>query len=263
MSKTNAPIASAPATATDAAVLLAEALYRFHEVKGRRLPVLLDVNFKIQKGEFVAIMGPSGSGKTTLLQLLSGLDTPSAGRVEVAGRPMSELDERERTLLRRDKIGFVFQFFNLLPTLTIEENVELPLRIAGRSLKDGRVEVERLLHQFGLVDRRDHLPSQLSGGEMQRASICRALITGAPLLLCDEPTGNLSTKAGEEVMKALMHCREKEKRTILLVTHNVRDAANADRVLILRDGQIVPDAELRGPGLTAAQIHETLTKLGI
>lgn len=208
-------------------------------------------------------MGPSGSGKTTLLQLLSGLDTPSAGRVEVAGQSISELGERERTILRREKIGFVFQFFNLLPTLSVEENVELPLRIAGRSLKDGRTEVERLLHQFNLVDRRDHLPSQLSGGEMQRTSLCRALISGAPLLLCDEPTGNLSTKAGEEVMRALRHCREKEKRTILLVTHNVRDASFADRVLLLKDGQLVPDAELIGPGLSAASIHETLERHGI
>lgn len=259
---TNTSVISKPPT-TDSAVLRAEALYRFHEVKGRRLPVLLDINFSINKDEFVAIMGPSGSGKTTLLQLLSGLDTPSAGRVELAGRPMSDLDERERTLLRREKIGFVFQFFNLLPTLTIEENVELPLRIAGRSLKDGRTEVERLLHQFGLVDRRDHLPSQLSGGEMQRTSICRAMITGAPLLLCDEPTGNLSTKAGEEVMRALRHCRDKEKRTILLVTHNVRDAAQADRILVLKDGQLVPEAELRGPGISPDAIHEMLAKHGI
>ncbi|MFN0205793.1 MAG: ABC transporter ATP-binding protein [Planctomycetota bacterium] len=252
-----------PHSATETLAIRADGLYRFHEVKGRKLPVLLDISFQVRREEFVAIMGPSGSGKTTLLQLVSGLDTPSSGSIELGGRPMSELDERGRTLLRREQIGFVFQFFNLLPTLTVEENIQLPLRIAGRSIKSSQVEIERLLHQFGLSDRRDHLPSQLSGGEMQRTSIARAMITGAPILLCDEPTGNLATKAGEEVMNALRHCRDREKRTILLVTHNVRDAAYADRVFMLKDGQTVPNAELRGPGLTPDLIHETLAKLGI
>ena len=270
---TEAPATQAQAAATQPAAhlpdlaavpaLRAQGVYRFHEVRGRKIPVLLDVNFEVRKQEFVAIMGPSGSGKTTLLQLLSGLDVPSSGLLEVAGRPMSDLDEQGRTVLRREEIGFVFQFFNLLATLTVEENVELPLRIAGKSLRDGRIEIERLLHHFGLVERRDHLPGQLSGGEMQRTSIARALVTGAPILLCDEPTGNLSSKAGEEVMKALCHCRDKEKRTVLLVTHNARDAAYADRVQLLRDGQLVPEGEMRGPGLTAEHIHETLAKLGI
>lgn len=243
----------------------AKEVYRFHEVKGHKVPVLLDINFSINIGEFVAIMGPSGSGKTSLLQLLSGLDTPSSGTIELMGQPMSDLSEQERTLLRREKIGFVFQFFNLLPTLTVEENIQLPLRIAGRSVVEGRLEVERLLKLFGLSERRDHLPSQLSGGEMQRTSIARALISGAPLLFCDEPTGNLSTRAGEEVMNTLHHCREKENRTILLVTHNARDAAFADRVLVMRDGQIVPEASMSADGsrLSAARIHDTLAKFGI
>jgi putative ABC transport system ATP-binding protein len=250
-------------TTSDTLAIRASGLYRFHEIKGRKLPVLLDVSFDVRREEFVAIMGPSGSGKTTLLQLISGLDVPSSGVVELDGRPMSDLDERERTLLRRRQIGFVFQFFNLLPTLTVLENVALPLRISGKSVGAAEVEIEKVLYQFGLTERRDHLPGQLSGGEMQRTSIARAMITGAPILLCDEPTGNLATKAGEEVMRALRHCRDRERRTVLMVTHNVRDAAFADRVLMLKDGQLVPDAELRGPGLTAEQIHETLARLGI
>lgn len=258
------PIAAeAPPAAVRAPVLRAQGVYRFHEVHGRKLPVLLDVSFEVQSQEFVAIMGPSGSGKTTLLQLLSGLDTPSSGLVEVAGRPMGDLDEQARTILRRAQIGFVFQFFNLLATLTVEENIELPLRILGRSVRESRNEIERLLHRFGLSERRDHLPGQLSGGEMQRTSIARAMVTGAPILLCDEPTGNLSTKAGEEVMAMLRRCCDEEKRTVLLVTHNVRDASYADRVLVLKDGQLIPDVELHGPGLTAERVHETLARLGI
>ncbi len=258
-----APTPPAPPAAPRSLALHAKGVYRFHELQGRRIPVLLDVSFEVARGDFVAIMGPSGSGKTTLLQILAGLDLPSAGSVEVLGQPLEGLDERARTLLRRDQIGFVFQFFNLLPTLTVAENVLLPLRIAGRSLRDGQLELVRLLQQFGLSERSSHLPSQLSGGEMQRTSIARALVSGAPVLLCDEPTGNLSTTAGLEVMEALRHCREREKRTILLVTHNARDAAFADRVLVLRDGALVPDAAMEGPNLTAERIHETLARLKI
>lgn len=250
-----------PATAS--AAVQVRNLYRFHELHGRKLPVLIDVSLSVAPQEFVAVMGPSGSGKTTLLQCISGLDQPSSGSVELGGRPMGDLDERARTLVRREQIGFVFQFFNLLPTLTVEENIALPLRIAGRSVRSAQADIDRLLAQFGLAERRSHLPGQLSGGEMQRTSIARALISGAPLLLCDEPTGNLATKAGEEVMKALSACRTQETRTILLVTHNPRDAAFADRVLVLRDGQLVPDGEMRGPGLTAERIHETLSRLGV
>jgi putative ABC transport system ATP-binding protein len=244
-------------------VVEAKDLYKFHQQGGERTPVLRGVSFAVETGEFVCVMGPSGSGKSTLLHLLSGLDRPSAGSVELAGADLAGLSERQRTLQRRHEVGYVFQFFNLLPNLSVRENIGLPVAIAGAGMGSAADRVRELATRLGLEARLDALPHQLSGGEMQRTSIARALMGEQPLLLCDEPTGNLAQKAGAEVMQLLRSCCDDDNRSVLLVTHNPRDAAFADRVLFLVDGELVPEAELRGPGLTVERIHETLKGLSI
>jgi putative ABC transport system ATP-binding protein len=206
-------------------------------------------------------MGPSGSGKSTLLHLVSGLDQPDAGHVVLGGARLDELDERRRTLARRRTVGHVFQFFNLLPDLTVFENVALPIQIAGARVDAARV--GGVLERLGLSGREQARPHELSGGEMQRASMARALLGDQPLLLCDEPTGNLSQKAGLEVMELLRRVCDEDGRAVLLVTHNPRDATYADRVLFLLDGELAAGVELRGPGIQVETVHETLARLSI
>ena len=225
--------------------------------------VLRGVSFEVEAGKFVCIMGPSGSGKTTLLHLISGLDEASAGTIELDGETMSDLSLRARTLLRRRTVGYVFQFFNLLSNLNVTENVGLPLAIAGRPGSEQEAVVPPLLERFGIEPRKRAFPHQLSGGEMQRTSIARALAGGQPLLLCDEPTGNLSQKAGLEVMQTLRRVCDEDGRTVLLVTHNPRDAAFADEVLFLVDGQISKERRLTGPEITVEDVHEALAALSI
>jgi len=198
---------------------------------------LRGITVDIEAGSMTAIVGPSGSGKSTLLNLLGALDQPSSGQVIVAGHDLSKLNDDARTRLRRDKIGFVFQFFNLLPTLSARENVLLPAKLAGRFDKALLARAEELLTRVGLKDRMDHRPDQLSGGEMQRVAISRALIMDPPVLLADEPTGNLDSKTGREVMTLLRGAVE-TKRTVILVTHDPRMALIADRVLTIRDGEL-------------------------
>jgi putative ABC transport system ATP-binding protein len=242
-------------------------LYKFHQQGGERVPVLRGVDLEVRPAEFVCVMGPSGSGKSTLLHLVAGLDEPSAGTIRLAGEELGSLSEGRRTLLRRSKVGFVFQFFNLLPNLSVRENVGLPIAIRGRHPEREAQVVEAIARELEIADRLDAFPHELSGGQMQRVSIARALIGGQPLLLCDEPTGNLSQKAGAEVMEILSHLvREAEgheERAVLLVTHNPRDAAFADRVHFLVDGALDPDVVLRGPDLSVERVHEALTGLAI
>jgi len=226
-------------------------------------PVLHGVSLSVAPGEFVTVMGPSGSGKTTLLHCLSGLDRPDGGTVLLAGRDLFALTERARTLLRRQTLGFVFQFFNLLPDLTVAENLALPLLISGQDPARHAGRMRRLLEAMGLAALEDRLPHGLSGGEMQRVSIARALVAEPALLRADEPTGNLSSKAGEEVMDLFRSVRERFGAAILLVTHNPRDAARGDRVLFLKDGLLDPAAALEGPGLDAARVFSRLEALGI
>ena len=225
--------------------------------------VLRGVSFEVPKGRFVCIMGPSGSGKTTLLHLISGLDEPTSGTIELAGASLAELSNRARTLRRRRTVGYVFQFFNLLANLTVRENVGLPLAIAGRPPGEAEEIVPPLLERFGISGRAEAFPYQLSGGEMQRTSIARALAGGQPLLLCDEPTGNLSQKAGLGVMQTLREVCDRDGRTVLLVTHNPRDAAFADEVLFLVDGQIASERRLTGPDIPVEDVHEALAALSI
>lgn len=209
--------------------------YAFGEHTIRALDQL---DFEVNKGEFVAIMGPSGSGKSTLLHLMGGLDSPSQGEVMLGGENFSNLPDKQLTLARRHHIGFVFQFFNLLPTLTAEENILLPILIDGQQTESYSDMLERLLTLVGLNERRDHKPDQLSGGEQQRVAIARALITQPDILLADEPTGNLDSKTGNAIMELLRLSCNDLQQTIIVVTHDPRAAAFADRVIFLRDGTI-------------------------
>lgn len=242
-----------------------EGLYKIHTASHAEVPVLRGVSFDVAPGEFVCVMGPSGSGKTTLLHLLSGLDQPSAGAIRLGGQDLTELAERERTLLRRREVGYVFQFFNLMPNLTVEENIGLPISIAGGDPAASRDRIRAQAEALGIAHRLAAYPHELSGGEMQRASIARALVGGQKLLLCDEPTGNLAQRAGAEVMELLRRARDEEGRTVVLVTHNPRDAAFADRVLFLVDGVLATDAELRRAGapLATEDVHAALARLSI
>ncbi len=227
------------------------------------MPIVRDVSFELRAGEFATIMGPSGSGKSTLLHLLAGLDRPSAGQVLLAGDDLGAGNEEDRARLRRTRIGFIFQFFNLLPDLTVEENVTLPLRIAGERPRRHAGRIDGLLQLLGVEKLKKRLPSSLSGGEMQRVSIARALSTQPPLVLADEPTGNLSSKAGEEVVALLRDVCTKLGAAILLVTHNPRDAAAGDRVLFLHDGALRANAELTGGPFRVADVFHRLQELGI
>ncbi len=250
-------------TAGTAALVEATDLYKFQGEGADKIAILRGITFAVAPREFTCIMGPSGSGKSTLLHLLSGLDQPSSGRVTLSGRDLSRLDENQRTLARRTALGHVFQFFNLLPNLTVLQNVGLPLAIAGAHPERDEARLIGLLEKLGLAKRRGAFPHELSGGEMQRVSIARALAGGQPLLLADEPTGNLSQKAGLEVMQILRRLVDEDGRSVLLVTHNPRDATFADRVLFLVDGELARGTELRGPGIHVDRVHEALAALAI
>ena len=219
-------------------VLKTKNLHKVYQLGSHSVSALDGVDFLVEKEEFVAIMGPSGSGKSTLLHLIGGLDQPTDGEVTLAGKPLSLLKDKEITLLRRHNVGFVFQFFNLLPTLTTEENITLPLIIDGKNPKQYQDRLDNLLEMVGLSERRRHKPDQLSGGEQQRVSLARALITEPAILLADEPTGNLDSKTGMAIMELLRLSRDQLGQTIVVVTHDARAAAYADRVVFLRDGKI-------------------------
>ena len=237
----------------------------FHLVgpRAHKRAILEDLGFVLPKGEFLCLMGPSGSGKSSLLHLVAGLDEPAAGEIELDGKVLGDCSAATRTRLRRDGVGYVFQFFNLLPNLTVLENVGLPLAIRGQSKAQQRGSCQALLERFGLGDRGGAFPHELSGGEMQRVSIARALAGDQPLLICDEPTGNLSQKAGAEIMAVLRELVDKDGKTVLLVTHNPRDACFADRVLFLVDGRIASSDALVGPGIAIEAVHAALEGLGI
>ncbi len=206
-----------------------------------------DVSLEFPNGEFAAIMGPSGSGKSTLLHILGALDRPTGGRVVVGGTDLAGLSDRELTLLRRERMGFVFQFFNLIPTLSAEENVLLPVLISGK--KPGKYErrLDELLDLVGLTGRRSHRPDELSGGEQQRVAIARALIRFPDIILADEPTGNLDSRTGAEVLDLLKESAARYEQTILMVTHDPRAAAAADRAIFLSDGRVVDEARDPNP----------------
>ena len=210
------------------------------------------VSVGFPKGRFTAVMGPSGSGKSTLMHILAGLDSPTQGSVVIDGEEITDLDDRRLTELRRDKIGFIFQFFNLLPVLSAEENIRLPLSIAGR--EPDRELFDKLVSAVNLGDRLSHRPSELSGGQQQRVAVARALISKPAVVFADEPTGNLDSNASEEVLALLRRAVDEFGQTVVMVTHDASAASVADRVLVLVDGKIVEDTHAGTP----EQVHDLL-----
>jgi putative ABC transport system ATP-binding protein len=239
-----------------AAVVAAKDLTRRYGEGDTAVDALRGVSLEVQQGKLTAVMGPSGSGKSTLMHILAGLDKPTSGTVTIAGTEITTLVDAKLTRLRRQHIGFVFQFFNLLPMLTAEENVVLPLSIASE--KPDRAWLEQLLGETGLADRRTHRPSELSGGQQQRVAIARALVTRPTILFADEPTGNLDSKTGGEILELLRESVTSYGQTTVMVTHEARAAAIADRILFLADGLIVK--ELRDA--SAAEVLEVISTLG-
>jgi putative ABC transport system ATP-binding protein len=207
----------------------------------RRVTALGGVSFTVEAGEMVAVMGPSGSGKSTLLHLLGGLDQASSGSVRLDGTELTGLGDDELTRVRRDKIGFIFQFFNLLPTLSAFDNVALPMRLQRRPAAEARQTAEKFLDLVGLGKRAEHLPDELSGGECQRVAIARALVMAPRVLLADEPTGNLDTKTGREILELLDRINREVGSTLVMVTHDAEAAGSCHRILSLKDGMLISD----------------------
>jgi putative ABC transport system ATP-binding protein len=248
-----APYAAAD-QAADAVVSAREITRRYGEGDAA-VDALRGVTVDFPRGQFAAVMGPSGSGKSTLMHIVAGLDRPTTGAVAIDGVDITRLDDTRLTRLRRDKIGFIFQAFNLLPMLNVDENVELPLRIAGRDVDTGWKDA--LLDAIGLTDRRTHRPAELSGGQQQRVAIGRALMSRPAVIFADEPTGNLDSRTSGEILDLLRRSVDEFGQTIVMVTHEARAAAMADRVLFLQDGCIVQDS----PHLEAGAIYEIVTAL--
>jgi putative ABC transport system ATP-binding protein len=246
----------APAPAQQGTVVQAKDVTRRYGEGETAVDALRGISLDVDAGQLVAVMGPSGSGKSTLMHILAGLDKPSSGTVTIAGEEITTLPDNQLTRLRRRRIGFVFQFFNLLPMLTAEENVVLPLSIAGT--KPDAAWLRELLESTGLTDRRNHRPAELSGGQQQRVAIARALVSRPTILFADEPTGNLDSKTGGEILELMRHSVTAYGQTTVMVTHEARAASIADRILFLADGLIVQELQ----GATAPQVLELMSSLG-
>ena len=221
-------------------VLRTEELTREYGFGDNKVVALNHVSFSVEEGEFVTILGPSGSGKSTLLHLLGGVDKPTSGKVYIGGQSIYEMKERELTAFRRREIGQIYQFYNLIPVLNVEENICLPMLLDHRQAE--RKDLDELLDLLGLTERVNHLPSELSGGQQQRVAIGRALISKPKLILADEPTGNLDQKNSREIIKLSRELNEKYGQTILLITHDEKIAEHAERILVIEDGRIVKDS---------------------
>lgn len=221
-------------------VLRTEDLTREYGFGNNKVVALNHVSFSVEEGEFVTILGPSGSGKSTLLHLLGGVDKPTSGKVYIGGQSIYEMKERELTAFRRREIGQIYQFYNLIPVLNVEENICLPMLLDHRQAE--RKDLDELLELLGLTERVNHLPSELSGGQQQRVAIGRALISKPKLILADEPTGNLDQKNSREIIKLFRELNEKYGQTILLITHDEKIAEHAERILVIEDGRIVKDS---------------------
>jgi putative ABC transport system ATP-binding protein len=242
-------------------VLETRSLTKTYQMGEVTVTALDGVDFSVQRGEFVAIMGPSGSGKSTLLHLLGGLDYPTSGEVYLNGQPLSRLSDDEMTQLRRHKVGFIFQFYNLLPTLSAAENVGLPLIIDNQPIARHRALLGDLLKLVGLQDRAEHLPDQLSGGQQQRVAIARAFVNQPEIVLADEPTGNLDSRAGAAVLELLRKTCREMCATIVMVTHDPRAASYADRVVFLKDGRIVHELTNGADGVPVQRIADLMAQL--
>jgi putative ABC transport system ATP-binding protein len=230
--------------------------------RGETAVTALDrVNLKVEAGEFVAVMGPSGCGKSTLLHLIGGLDRPSEGGVSIDGTAISEMKDDDLTKLRRRRIGFVFQFYNLIPMLTAVENASLPVTLDGVKPAEARKRAAKWLQRFGLGDRLASRPDQLSGGQQQRVAVARALVAEPALVLADEPTGNLDTRSGDEIAALLRQVTKEYGRTVVMVTHDPRIAAYADRIVFLKDGRVVDETNLERKG-AAEKIADKIKEIG-
>ncbi len=243
------------------AVLEANQVNKQYQMGEVTVTALDDVSLTVNRGEFVAIMGPSGSGKSTLLHLLGGLDETSDGEITLAGQPLSRLSDNEITVVRRRKVGFIFQFYNLLPTLTAEENIGLPLLIDGQSLDKHREKIDKLLALVSLSDRKHHKPDQLSGGQQQRVAIARAFVNDPEIVLADEPTGNLDSKSGVAILELLRKTCDELGATIVMVTHDPRAASFADRVVFLKDGKIIRELKNGSMGHNVQPIMDVMAGL--
>ena len=237
------------------AVVLASGLSKRYGEGPTAVDALRDVDIAFGEGTFTAIMGPSGSGKSTLLHILAGLERPTSGAAEIAGRELAKLSDRELTLMRREEVGFVFQTYNLLPVLTAEENITLPLDIGGNP--PDRDWLDTLMEAMGIAGRRDHRPDEMSGGEQQRVAVARALIGRPSVVFADEPTGNLDSVSSQEILGLLRHAVDEFGQTIVMVTHDPRAAAVADRVVFLADGAVVDDRS----GMSVEDILDRLKAL--
>ena len=253
---TASPAVAPPSEAVTAgAVVAAWIVTRRYGEADSAVDALRGVSMRVPPGEFTAVMGPSGSGKSTLMHILAGLDVPTTGQVWIGGEEITDMSDDELTLLRRRRIGFIFQFFNLLPMLTAEQNVVLPLSIAGE--KPERDWVDEVIHKVGLGERRTHRPSELSGGQQQRVAIARALVSRPTILFADEPTGNLDSTTSDEILALMRESVDTLGQTTLMVTHDASAAAIADRILFLADGSIVEDVQ----GLSEHEVLETMEGL--
>lgn len=213
-------------------------LYKTYHMGNVAVEVLKDINIEIRRGEFVSIMGPSGSGKSTLLYLLGGLDHPTSGSILIEGTELASMQDKEQSLMRRRQVGFVFQFYNLIPNLTVEENILLPVLLDGHKIKAYEQKLSEILSIVGLGERRKHTPRELSGGQQQRVAIARALINEPDIILADEPIGNLDSKTGTEIMELLERINKEQQKTIIQVTHSNEAAAYGHRIIQVRDGSV-------------------------
>ena len=220
-------------------ILKVENLTKVYGKDNNKVVALDNVSFTVEKGEFVAIIGASGSGKSTLLHLIGGVDTPTSGKVFIDGQDIYKLNSDKLAIFRRREVGLIYQFYNLIPILTVEENITLPLELDNR--KVDKFELNEIIKLLGLEIRRNHLPNELSGGQQQRTSIGRAIITKPAIILADEPTGNLDSKASEEVVTLLQKMNKDYKQTIIMITHNLEIASYADRIITIEDGKIVKE----------------------
>ncbi|NQD65525.1 ABC transporter ATP-binding protein [Bacillus haikouensis] len=218
-----------------------QSLKKSYTIGNKSYEILREIDMQAEKGEFIAVMGPSGSGKSTFLNLLGGLDTPDGGEISVNGKDIHRLNEKQRTLFRREHVGFIFQNYQLLPNLTVEENVSFPMYSGGKDKQEIKKQVDELLKSVSLEGKDNNYPSQLSGGQQQRVAIARALSMNPNLILADEPTGNLDRRTGTEVLRLLSSLHQKNQLTIIMVTHDVYAASYADRIILLKDGEIESD----------------------
>ncbi|MDX1994689.1 MAG: ABC transporter ATP-binding protein [bacterium] len=243
-------------------ILRTEALTKMYGTEEQPIYAVHDLNLSINEGEFVAIMGPSGSGKSTALYLIGGLDKPTSGHIWLRDRDLTAMNDDTLSQVRRESIGFIFQFFNLIPVLTAAENVAMPLILDGVPRRKALDIAEKSLAQVDMGNRATHRPGELSGGQQQRVAIARALATQPAIILADEPTGNLDSRSSDEVVEILRHTVDQGGQTLVLVTHDPRVAAHADRIVFIKDGRIVDENHLKGAG-KADQIREQLSKVAL